>query len=319
MSFRTEHLGSMFGCLPARGCVAFFAVLWLLLGFEHLGMIVAHFLTSMVTEIDEYGVSDSCQGTACHAEWRESFGTCKSERKSTFLVKYCIVATLAMLFAYWGLDGLYHRDHVKIKAFGWFQMGMLLLFAGTLGFDLLYCEICGKMSMNMAKDVLFIIPPSELDRLRAQGMTNIARMPLEQLKGVMKYDFTVAYGVVVSCLILVGLYVATKTLLLADKIIGGPLGLGPLFEISASQSHVDDVHEAKEAAEQLLKRLSFSQSHANAAPSYGAFPALTSAQQFPYVCLPSQQAPLCYGSIGALRQDQLKEPGELEYLGVMGL
>lgn len=296
--------------MPERTAVTIFAVAWFVLGIYHLAMVCSVVLGGVVGEMGDAILEPSCQGSQCHQEWRDSFGTCKSERRSTFYVRYLTVAVLGILFGWMGISGTNERDNLKMKSFGFFQMGMAALFGGVLLGDLAYVEICSKMSSNMGRDVLPLIPAGEMDRMRAQGYRELDKMPIETLKKAMGYDFVVVYAVLTSLLCVVLVYLALKTISIADKVIEGPLGLGPMFLIQSSASK--DEMAASRQADDIMGQL-------HSAPAYGTLPQLVDGQRFPYVTLGGESRSINYGFSGAPKQAEVQDPRFPEYLGVMGL
>jgi len=308
-----SNLGSFFGCVPARPCISAFAVAWFVLGIYHLLVVCGVVLGSVAGEMGNAMLEDSCQGSQCHDRWRESFGTCRSEKKSTFFVRYLTVAVLGIMFGWIGITGTNERDNLKMKSFGFFLIGMAALFGGVLLGDLAYVEVCGKMSLNMVKDVMPLIPPGELDRLRSQGHRDLAKLPVTQLKVAMGYDFVVLYAGLASAVCIMLLYVAFSTISTADKVIGGPLGLGPLFHIQTAADR--DEMEAARKADAIMGQLNMFAP----APSYGTLPELLDGQRFPYVSFQSGAQAVPYGHIGAPKQQDIQDPRFPEYLGVMGI
>lgn len=304
-------LGNIFGIIPARPCIMVFAALWFLVGLYHLVTASLVFFGLFAGSADP-ALAPSCQGTQCHDEWRQSFGTCQSEKRSTFLVRYLTVGVLGIAFGYLGFVGAKGRESPVVKSFAWFQFGMVALFAGALFADLMYVEVCGYMPTNMVRDIMPIIPPTMLDKMRAQGYSNIDALPVKKVKEAMGFDFVSAYAGALAVGLAVATYVAVMTLTVSDHMTGGPLGLGPLFPIATI--HDREITAAQEKADEILNMV------VNSRPHYSTFPALQDGQNFPYLSTHGSAGPsIEYGGIGAAKAHDIEDPRFKEYLGVMGL
>lgn len=286
----SDHLGTTCVVLPRTMAITLVALAWFLVGLWHLAVIFQVTASGFLVSADEWGMEKSCQGSECHNQWREQLVSCSGTQRTTFQIRFLTVGVLGICFGAVGLNGATSHNHVQVRAFSVFFAAMIALFFCTLVLDLSYVQACGRMPLNMAKDVMMVMPGEVKDTLAAQGYTRIEKLPVERLKLILKMDFVKIYVGVYLTALVTWAYLAFDSYKLGLVIEGGPLGLGPLYSISTDPNR--DINQAVQRFDALMDQLS------EGAPNYDSLSGLQDAQKFPYGTLSGQKVAVPYGAIG---------------------
>lgn len=290
--------------LPATSAIiAILALVSLVVGGWHVVEIMLALLSASPSEwgVASFDHAESCQGTSCHAVWRNQFLSCNANRDTTFRLRYLTVGIVGLFFGYLGLQGIIMRNSIMVKSFAVYLLFLAMFIMLIWVADNMYVLLCGTLPLNMQRDIGAFIPWETLGVLHAQGYRDLSAFKAEKLKEILGYDFLPSIALAYAAVSLAISYFSWASFRLSGAIESGPVGLGPNFLISTDSS--------REITQMKDRLLHVAVEQMNPLQHYEALGRLQDGNEFPYTSLRGSSPAMQYGTSGAampLRKESQK-------------
>lgn len=288
-----DNLGMMCGILPPGPVIAAVAAAWCVIGFMHVTHVVETVAGDAVGAGEDWALAASCQGAACHAEWRENMASCRGNYEVTFRLRYLSVGILGLVGGYLGFQGALTRNVQMMRMFFWFFLLMFFIHLFCLISDQTYVLLCSVFPKNMQRDVEWMVPKEQWQILRAQGYKDLTGIKAEKVRRLIGFDYNTPYILNYILMLLGFLFFIRETWKLMQKLDEGPVGLGPLFTIS-----VDSNREVQLMADRIADVVSDTVG-GEATSWHPSFANLEAGNSFPYIGKSGSKTSITYGTLGA--------------------
>lgn len=284
-----DLLGSMCGIIPKRIGVVLVAFFFFCLGISHLMVMLVDIVYAAVGS-HAVGLHRACQGSECHAEWRDELFTCNGFRGATFHVRYLTIGVLGPFFGAMGIRAVLDRNYNEMRAFVAFLGVTWLLVFGCFFTDVIYINLCHSYPTSVLRDVVGWIPREKMAQLHALGYPKLDGLSLSTIEMALEFDLMVPYSIAVVFGLLLSTYLIYCAYDLNTKMEGGPVGLGPLYLIATP-------------ADREIATISaaIKQAQAEEDTKYDFHPALgrlKDAERYPFLTTRYPQEPIGYGAVG---------------------
>jgi len=223
-----KYLGLALGCVPRR----LFALVLagFLCAFGVVSVLWAIFMRHLPGEAGPamWHAEDRCVGHRC-----ADMLTCRGSRQGSFHLHEVIWLVSCAPFGYWGVLGALHRHVEDLRWFGYFLLGLAVLFAALILGDGAYILMCGSYPLNVVDEALLWsvprVPVREAVKKEIQSaMTTYSIGLINQLSGFNVFAFYVAVELAEALFLA---YASSQVLQLVHHICNGSHGFGPNYDI----------------------------------------------------------------------------------------